>query len=82
MEVFGRWGQEALQLIKALARERAAGLPARVRLGTQTRLLRRWWGLLGLATQRLVARAVLRHTGADLVEGLVERAPQLAELPA
>ena len=27
VEVFGRWGQEALLLVKAAARERAAGLP-------------------------------------------------------
>ena len=59
-----------------------AGLPARVRLGTQTRLLRRWWGLLGLAVQRVVARSVLRGTGADLTEGLVERVPGVADLPA
>ena len=82
VEVFGRWGQEAVQLVRAAARECAAGLPARVRLGTQTRLLRRWWGLLGLANQRVVARAVLRGTGADLVEGLIERVPRIAKLPA
>ena len=82
VEVFGRWATEAVGLVRAIARERAAELPARVRLGTQTRLLRRWWGLLGLANQRVVTRAVLRGTSADLAEGLVERVPGLAELPA
>ena len=81
-EVFGRWGSEALQLVRGVARECAAGLPQRVRRGIQTRLLRRWWGLLGLANQRVVARAVLRGTGADLAEGLAERIPGIAELPA
>ena len=82
VEVFGRWGREALHLVRGLARERAEGLPPRVRLATQTRLLRRWWGLLGLATQRVVTRAVLRGAGADLVDGLVERVPGVAELVA
>ena len=81
VEVFGRWGREALQLVRDLARETAAGLPPRVRLGTQTRLLRRWWGLLGLATQRAVARGVLQGTGADLAEALRETPPGLADLP-
>ena len=82
VEVFGRWGSEAQQLVRTAARECVTGLPARVRLGTQTRLLRRWWGLLGLAAQRAVARAVLRGTGADLAKGLLERIPGIAELLA
>ena len=81
VEVFSRWGQEALGLVRDLARESAAGLPPRVRLGTQTRLLRRWWGLLGLAIQRAVTRRVLRGTGADLAEELSERPPGVADLP-
>ena len=82
VEVFGRWGQEPLNTVRAAAQECVTGLPARVQLGTQTRLLRRWWGLLGLAVQRVVTRTVLRGTGADLAEGLVERVPGVAELPA
>ena len=81
VEVFGRWAREALHLVRAAARERVAGLPPRVRLGTQTRLLRRWWRLLGLAVQRMVARSVLRGAGADLADGLVKRVPEVADLP-
>ena len=82
VEVFGRWGREALQLVKAAARERATGLPPRVRLSTQSRLLRRWWGLLGLAVQRAVAQTVLRGSSADLANTLVEGIPGIAELPS
>ena len=81
VEVFGRWCQEALDLVRALARETALGLPPRVQLGTQTRLLRRWWGLLGVATQRAVARGVRQGRGADLAEGLAEEPPRVADLP-
>jgi len=82
VEVFGRWGADSLETVPALARERARGLPARVRRGTQLRLLRRWWGLLGVATQRAVALAALRERDYDLVDWALERPPALAELPA
>lgn len=82
VEAFGRRGREALELVRAVARECAAGLPTRVRLGTQTRLLRRWWVLLGLANQRVVARAVTRGTGADLAKCLEETVPGIAGLLA
>ena len=81
VEVFGRWGQESIQLVRALGRAYAASLPLRVRRSTHLRMLRRWWGLLGVTVQRTVARAAHRGTGADLAEGLLERPPRLAELP-
>ena len=80
VEVFGRWAREAMDLVRDLARECASGLPPRVRLGTQTRLLWRWWGMLGLAIQRAVARRVLQGTGADLTKGLQERLSRMADL--
>ena len=40
VEVFGRWGQEALRTVRDAARECAAELPSCVRLGTLTQLLR------------------------------------------
>ena len=65
-----------------MARERVQGLPMRIRRGTHLRLLRRWWGFLGLAVQRVVARAALEGPGADLAHVAVERPPSIAELPA
>ena len=81
VEVFGRWGSDSLALVRGAARQCAAGLPRQVRLGTQTRLLRRWWGLLGVAVQRAVAHAVTRRTGADLVCSLLEQPQRVADLP-
>ena len=51
-----------------------------MRQGVRLRLLRRWWGLLGLAVQREVARAVSRGRDADLVDTALEAVPGLAEL--
>ena len=81
VEVFGRWGSDSLTLVRLAAREAVRGLPRRVRLSTQTRLLRRWWGLLGLAAQRAVTATVTRGGGADLGVDLVERPPGVADLP-
>ena len=58
VESFGRWSLDSLNVVRALADERCAGLPSRVQRGSKLRLLSRWWGLLGMATQRVVARSL------------------------
>ena len=81
VEVFGRWGDDSLDLLRRAVGARCSELPARIRAGTRQRLLRRWWGLLGLATQRVVAQAVLEDSASDLPRDLVEPAPLLSSLP-
>ena len=81
VEVFGRWGSDSLRMVRSAARASTTGLPRRVRLSTQTRLLRRWLGLLGLATQRVVAGAITRGGGADLERDLLERPARVVDLP-
>ena len=68
--------------MRAAARERVREIPERIRRGTQTRFLRRWWGLLGTAVQRAVANSILRGNGADIPTDLSERPPRVADLPA
>ncbi len=80
VETFGRWAPDSLAAVRNLALNRCAGLSLRVRQGTRLRLLRRWWGLLGLATQRVVATAISRGTSADLADTPLERPPGLADL--
>ena len=82
VEVFGRWGQDSLRVVHAAVATRVHELPSRVRRGTQARLLRRWWGLLSCATQRAVARNIIRGTDADLPVDLTEAIPGISELPA
>ena len=81
VEVYGRWSSDPVRVVPAMAAERARGLPHRVRQGAMLALSARWWGLLGIAAQRLVARAVLREAGADLTTALLEDPPGLADLP-
>jgi hypothetical protein len=81
VETYGRWGADCIRTVKAMAREKARGLPVRVRRGVELKLLHRWWSLLGIATQQLVAQTVLRQEGADLVREGLEDPPALADLP-
>jgi len=79
-EVYGRWGQPCINLMKALVRERSRLLHPRVRRGTALGLQHRWWGILSISLQKAVARAILREHGADLHESLLEPVPGLADL--
>ena len=81
VEVFGRWSSDPLDIVPALARERAQGLPRRGRRGTELAFLHRWWGLCSGAVQRLVAETTLRDSGEDLVASALEPVPALADLP-
>ena len=80
-EVFGRWADDVVRIVPATAAEKARGLPPLIRRGATQALAARWWGLLAVATQRLVARAVLREAGADLVTTLLEDPQGIADLP-
>ena len=82
VEAFGRWSTDSLDTVRQLAASRCEAMPPRVRLGTQLRLLPRWWGLLGLATQQAVARAISRGSDADLAPAPLEPSPALADLAA
>ena len=71
----------ALELVRRTARARCSGLPRRIRLGTNLRLLRRWFGLLGIATQRAVAHSLLHGAAADQPSDVIEPVPPIGDLP-
>ena len=80
-EVYGRWSEQSVTLVPALAREHSRGLHPRIRRGAALGFQHRWWGILSIALQRAVAEAVLRETGQDLCTVAIEQPPPLAELP-
>ena len=51
-----------------------------MRVSLQAALSRRWWGLVGVAVQREVARAILRRAGSDLIDHALEPPPALCDL--
>ena len=66
-EVYGRWGNQCVALIPALAREHTRDMHSRIRRGALLGYQHRWWGILGLALQKAVARGILQDVG-DLPE--------------
>ena len=80
-EVYGRWSTACVELVPALARRRASNLHPRIRQGTALSLQDRWWGILAIALQTSVSRAVLEDVGADLFVTLSEPPAPVAELP-
>ena len=62
-EVYGRWGQQSIDLVPKLARERTRGLHPNIRKSIALGYQHRWWGILGVALQRSVARSVLNPYG-------------------
>ena len=80
-EVYGRWGNQPVKLVPALAREFARSMHPRVRRGTAMALQHRWWGLLGIALQKSVARMVLHYdAGDDLYDASLEPTPAIGDL--
>ena len=80
-EVYGRWSEQSINLVPALAREHARGLHPRIRRGAALGFQYRWRGILSIALQRSVAEAVLYETGQDLGTAALEPVPPLADLP-
>ena len=80
-EVFGRWNDDAIQLVSQLARLKSMEAPPLLRRSAQHAWANRWWGLVGIGTQRAVAEALLCQHGPDLLPGIAEeRGPTLTEL--
>lgn len=80
-EVFGRWSRQSVELVPALARERASGMHLRIRRCTALSLQHRWWGVLGVALQKSVAHLLLNQTvGVDLVPTPLELMPPISEV--
>ena len=59
METGGRWGSEAVDLVRALAHAKARGTPPWLRPTTVGAYIHRWAALLGIATQRAFAASFL-----------------------
>ena len=78
-EVYGRWSAQAIRLVPKLAAARTRTLHPRIKRGAALGLLHRWWGILGVALQRAVARALLNPHG-DLPQTPLEDAPWLGDL--
>ena len=68
-------------LVRRIARNRCLELSQRIRRGTHLRILRRWFGVLGVAVQRAVVQAMLDGASADLPQDMLEPIVRIGDLP-
>ena len=91
----GRWSDEAVRFVRALAKAKARSYPAVLRRSVQLAYTRRWTGLLAVAAQRAFAATLLElpvdEAGCDgdpppveavLREARLVEAPSPSRLPA
>ena len=86
----GRWHEDYIHLVTALARHRAASEPAVLRRSMQLAFQRRWWSLLSVALHNSIATAL--DPTLDIAEGTfpvasaigvwVRDPPAVSSLPA
>ena len=80
-EVYGRWCEDAVRIIRELAALKAREAPPLLRGCAQHAWSNRWWSLVGVGVQRAIAESLLRHGGPDLLpHALASPAPPLAEV--
>jgi hypothetical protein len=80
--VYGRWCNDALQLINELAALKAREAPRYLRRSAKAAWSNRWWGIVGVGVQRAIAEALLCTSSPDLLPAGVPPAdePQLMDV--
>ena len=66
-EVYGRWCDDAVSLLKQLAAAKAREAPPVLRAAAKAAWLNRWWAMASIGVQRAVGEAQLCEGGADLL---------------
>ena len=79
-ETYGRWGDQCIDLLLALAKEKSRNTNSHVRRSTEIALINRWSGTIAVAVQNAVSIASLRSEGSDLASFAWEPALPLSAL--
>ena len=59
MEIWRRWNDAALRLVRDLARIKARESPGALRASVQNALQHRWWAILSVSAQMALARTLM-----------------------
>ena len=82
-EVFGRWSDDAVEMIRELVTLKAQEAPPCMRGCAGAAWSHRWWALVSVGVQRAVAEALLSGSGYDLQpHPPTQAAPPLADVLA
>ena len=79
-EVYGRWHTQAIDLLIALAREHARGVPSRIKQGLFLSYLKRWSSIICVSLQKTVADGINFTAAGDISSFPLEPAPTLSGL--
>ena len=79
-EVGGRWDEEAVNLVRDLAKVKAANTHPLLRRSVELAWVDRWWAMLGVAVQDAVAASLLVEDGKQVQETPATWVPELNEL--
>ena len=80
-EVYGRWSDDAIDLIRQLARSKSREAPPALRRDAAQAWTNRWWGIIGVGVQRAIGEALLLESGADLIpSSSLHEEPTLTDL--
>ena len=66
-EVYGRWSEDALLLVRQLAEAKPREAPPSLRASARQVWSCRWWSLASVGVQRTIGEALLREGGVDLL---------------
>ena len=76
-ETYGRWSEDAIRIVREMAALKARQAPPLLRGCARHAWSNRWWSLIGIGVQRVIAESLLRHGGVDLQD----QAPTAVEPP-
>ena len=80
-EVYGRWSEDAIDLVRQIARSKAREAPPALRKAASLAWTKRWWGIIGVGVQRAIGEALLLEAGADLIpSSSLSEEPTLTDL--
>ena len=66
VETYGRWSEHSLTLIRHLAKYKSNNVPPYLKRSVEQGSYVRWWSLLSVGVQQIVADSILRPAGSDL----------------
>ena len=68
VETYGRWSKHCLTLMRHLAKYKSRQVPVYLQRSTECAYFTRWWNLLSVTVQTIVATSIIRPSGTDVVD--------------
>ena len=67
-ETYGRWSDQAISLIKQLARSKSNSAPQYLKKSMEICYFNRWWSLLSVGVQYIMVESITRLSGGGSID--------------